>query len=100
MRRLVNDLWAGEVPLGEAFWRYAVAYGLLVNLVTSTLFLALLVRDAGLVPLIAVFALPIPYNVFAIVAVWRSAARYEGPNTWAELARVGAVIWLIALTAT
>ena len=99
MPPLVKQLWAGEIPLGQAFWRYAVVVGLLVNLVTSALLLALLAHDASLAWVALSFVLPIPYNVFAVVAVWRSAARYQGPETRAELARIVSVVWMILLTA-
>ena len=99
MPLLVKQLWAGEIPLGEAFWRYAVVVGFFVNLVTSALLLALLAKDAGLVWVAVSFVLPIPYNVLAVVAVWRSAARYEGPETRADLARIVSLIWMIVLTA-
>ncbi len=99
MMRLIKQLWAGEIPLGQAFWLYNVVYGLLLNLVTLALFLALLVRDANIVLVALAFALPIPYNLLMIVAVWRSADRYQGPKSWAELARIAALIWMIALTA-
>jgi hypothetical protein len=99
MINLAKNLWEGRVPLKETFWRYAVVYGLLVNLVTSLLFLALLVKDAVPVLLAAAFVLPIPFNLFLIVAVWRSADRYRGPGKWADRARVGAAIWLLILSA-
>ena len=47
--KLVKCLWAGELPLRQAFWQYAVGYGLLINLVTSLAFLALLTNDANIV---------------------------------------------------
>lgn len=97
MTRLAKQLWAGEVPLASAFWRYAVLYGFLVNAVASGLLAILLVRDAPLVLAGIAFALPLPYNLFAVVAVWRSADRYEGPKLHAELARIVTVIWMIAL---
>jgi hypothetical protein len=99
MIKLAKNLWQGTVPLQQTFWRYAVVYGLLVNLVTSLLFLALVVNDVAPVLLVAAFVLPVPFNLFLIVAVWRSADRYRGPGKWADGARVGAVIWLLALTA-
>ncbi len=99
MINLAKDLWEGTVSLKQTFWQYAVVYGLLVNLVTSLLFLALLVNDVAPVLPIAAFILPVPFNLFLIVAVWRSADRYQGPKKWADLARVGAVIWLLVLTA-
>lgn len=44
------------------------------------------------------FTLPKPYNIFVAVAVWRSAGRYEGPETHAELARIVTVILMIGMT--
>ncbi len=99
MMQLIKQLWAGDIPLDQAFWRYTVVYGLLLNLVTHVLFFALLVRDVNTVLVVLAFALPIPYNLLMIVVVWRSADRYQGPKSWAELARIAAVIWMIALTA-
>lgn len=98
MMGLVKQLWAGEVPLGQAFWRYAVVFGLLVNLATHALVLALLAEDAAMALVAIAFVLPFPYNLFVIVAVWRSADRYMGPKSRAELARIAVVIWMIVLS--
>ena len=98
MIKLVKTLWAGEFPLRQAFWQFAVGYGLLINLVTSLAFLALLINDANIALVALAFALPIPYNFVMVVAVWRSADRYSGPKTWADLARIGIVIWMVGLT--
>ena len=96
--KLVKCLWAGELPLSQDFWQYAVGYGLLINLVTSLALLALLTNDTNIALVALAFALPIPYNFVMVVAVWRSADRYSGPKTWADLARIGTVIWMVALT--
>ena len=96
--KLGKCLWAGELPLRQAFWQYAVGYGLLINLGTSMAFLALLTNDANIALVALAFALPIPYNFVVAVAVWRSADRYSGPKTWADLASVGTVIWMVVLT--
>lgn len=98
MAKLVKRLWAGQLPLEQAFWHYAVGYGLLINLVMSLAFLALIVREANMALVALAFALPVPYNVIVTVAVWRSANDYPGPKKWADMARVGTVIWLVALT--
>ena len=98
MKKLAKHLWTGEVPLRQAFWEYSVGYGLFLNLVTTLAFVALLINDANIALVALVFALPIPYNFVMVVAVWRSADRYSGPKTWADLARVGTVIWMVGLT--
>ena len=97
--KLIKDLWVGAVPLKEAVWWYAVGYGLAVNLITTLLFLGLLTNDAATVFLIIAFALPLPFNLFVIIAVWRSADQYQGPKKWADMARMGTVLWMIILTA-
>lgn len=96
----IGRLWAGDVPLAESFWQYAVLYGLLVNLVTSVLFLALVINEANAVLLVLAYAIPVPYNFVIAGAVWRSADRYPGPREHANLARWVTVIWMIILTAT
>ena len=41
----LRSLWLGELPLGEAFWTWAIGIKLLVNVTTSALFLALITAD-------------------------------------------------------
>ena len=49
---------------------------------------------------IVAFALPIPYNLLMLVAVWQSARAYTGARLWADLARLAIIIWTIATTLT
>ena len=71
----------------QAFWQWAIVYGLLVNLVTSALFFGLVIYDVAPLLLIVAFILPVPFNLFVVVAVWRSADRYQGLKKWADLGR-------------
>ena len=93
---IVRRLWAGEVPLARAFWSYAMIGGTALNGVTTLLAMALLAMDAPAVVAVILFALPIPYNLLVLVAVWRSAGAYQGPRLWADLARVAIVVWAAA----
>jgi hypothetical protein len=93
-------LWRGELPLGEAFWTYAVLGGLLVNALTSLALLALIAADRPLAALAAGYALSVPYNVIALVGVWRSAARHEGPRLRADLIRIATLVGMILLSVT
>ncbi len=99
MAKLVA-LWSGDLALDEAFWTWAVTVGLLINIVTSILFLALILQDRLVAALIAGYAVSAPYNVVATVGVWRSAARYAGPPLHADLARMASVILMTALSLT
>ncbi len=44
---------------------------------------------------IAAFLLPVPYNLFILVAVWRSASTYGGPPERALLARFLTLVWAV-----
>ncbi len=95
MQNAIADLWSGRMPLPRAFWEYAICYGTMLNLVTTFASLAALSAGAaGLVALTLHF-LPLPYNLMAVVAVWRSAENYRGAAVWQRLARLGVVMWAV-----
>ena len=96
----LRALWAGDLPLAEAFWTYAVSIGLAVNVTTSLLFLALIAADRPLAALFVGYVCSVPYNVVAAVGVWRSAARHQGERAHAELARLVTLIGMILLSVT
>lgn len=96
----LRSLWFGELPLGEAFWTWAITIGLLVNVTTSVLFLTMIVLDRPWAALLLGYALSVPYNLLATVGVWRSAAQYQGPSGHADLARFTTLIVMVMLTVT
>ena len=96
----LRALWAGELPLGEALWTFAIGIGLLVNLTTTVLFLALIAYDRPWAALFVGHVLSVPYNVVALVGVWRSAARYQGRAGVADLARIVTVVAMLLLSLT
>ncbi len=99
MRAKVAGLWAGRVPLGTAFWWYAIVGGTALNLAATLAAFALLAAGAPAPLAVIVFALPIAYNLLTLVAVWRSAAAYAGPKLLADLARIASLVWALAASA-
>ena len=91
-------LWRGEIPLAEAFWGWAVLGAIFVNLGTTALFLALVSAGYALAAWVIGYAISIPYNVLALVGVWRSADNFEGAEIWAHAARSVALIGLLAIS--
>jgi hypothetical protein len=69
--------------------------GTLVNVLTTLLFVALQTMHLSNIAGLAVFLLPVPYNIFIAVAVWRSADRYVGPPLRAQLARLVVSLWAV-----
>ena len=99
MARL-RALWSGDLPLGEAFWTYAVTVALAINLGTTLLFLVLISWDRPIAALVVGYAFSVPYNVVALVGVWRSAARYDGARLHADLARIVTLVAMVILSLT
>lgn len=91
----VRELWRGEVPLGVVFWWHAMAIGTLLNVLATFLFVALQSLDMPNPVCLAAFFLPVPYNLFVTIAVWRSAGRYAGPQLVAHMARIAVSLWAV-----
>ena len=96
----LRTLWRGDCPLADAFWTWAVAVGLLVNVATSALFVVMLLVDLPSIALLLGYGASLPYKLVAAVGVWRSAARYEGPPVHADLARGATVVLMAVLSVT
>ena len=96
----LGELWRGELPLNEAFWKWAVTVGLIVNASSTILFLVLITLDQPWAALLVGYALTVPYNFVAVVGVWRSAARHHGSSVHADLARGASVILMAVLSVT
>ena len=90
----------GDLPLGEAFWTWAVFGGLLVNISTSIAFLILIAADLPWLALLLGYGLSVPYNVVALVGVWKSAAHHDGPPFQADLARGASLVLMGVLSLT
>jgi len=96
--KAMRRLWKGKLPLAQAFWNWAVVGGIAVNVLTSILFLALIMGDRIVAAFVVGYALSVPYNIVATLGVWRSAARYEGDCRCADLARFVTVAGMILLS--
>lgn len=98
--RTFRRFLAGELPLGEAFWTWAVGGGLLVNIVTSLAFLALVSMDRPILGLVVGYGCSVPYNIAAVVGVWRSADRHAGHTAFASMARFVTLAAAVVLSLT
>jgi hypothetical protein len=99
----MNDLrrlWRGELPLVQAFWGWLVLGGILVNGATTALNLILVTRDLALTGLIVGYAISVPYNLLALLGVWRAAEGYSGAWTSPAIARTAAFAIAIVLCVT
>jgi hypothetical protein len=98
VRRLVADLWNGRLPLARVFWEYAIAYGTILNLLSTLAAFAAFSRQWHEAFGLFLFFVPTPYNLLMVVAVWRSATNYAGRAIWPVLARALILVWAAAAT--
>jgi hypothetical protein len=89
----LRKLWRGDLPLGQAFWEYAIAYGTIANLVATGA--AIAAATLGLPDVVAVclFLSPLPYILAAVVGVLRSANKHQGAAEWATIAKIAVIVW-------
>ncbi|WP_036258395.1 hypothetical protein [Mesorhizobium sp. WSM3224] len=90
--------WKGETPLDRLFWRDMLLVGTVLNMASSALALILLGLKLPLWLVLAVHFLPVPYNIFLTIAVWRTAEKTSGAKGGlkAQLMLLGSALWLIA----
>ena len=84
----------------SAFWDWGILGGLLVHAVSTGLLLWAINEGEPAAVKLLIWAAPVPYSLFAMVAVWRSAAVYGGPPWRASAARWGIIVWTVLTCAT
>lgn len=87
----------GDAPLATVFWRDMLAVGTLVNVACTAAALALFAAHYPAWFDLGVNFLPVPYNAFLLVSVWRAAEREGGPS--ATTANVVGASWFLVMLA-
>lgn len=95
---MIGRLWRGEYALGRVFWEFMLAWGTLLNLLTTGASLIAFVNGAPAWAGLALHLSAIPYNLLMLVAVFRAAAREPG-HPLHRAAPVIAVLWFIIMFA-
>lgn len=80
----------GQVPFAVLFWRDMLGVGTLVNLVTTFLALIAMIQEGPAWLAVSLHLLPLPYNIFLFVVLWRRPDRNDFVSTVA-------VVWLVIM---
>ncbi len=83
--------WRGEAPLSQLFWRDMLVVGSVINLFTGFMALMIAAQGGELWVAATVHFATLPYNVFLVLAVWRTPGRSR-VMAWSSL------VWLAAAT--
>jgi hypothetical protein len=88
--------WNGDVRFIRLFVTDTLVVGTLINVVATVAAVLLLGAEVPDWLAVTVHFLPLPYNLFLFLAVWRTSERRQVPFAWA--AQIAAALWLIAVT--
>ncbi|WP_312795382.1 hypothetical protein [Tianweitania sp.] len=92
LKRHVLQRWEGAIPLRVLIIRDMLILGTLLNVLTTIASLIVLGSGASAWIGFAVFLLPLPYNLFIFLCVWRVAGQVGG--IWGNLSSILAAVWL------
>jgi hypothetical protein len=87
--------WRGDFSLPKSYWvNGALIFGLGCNFAVMLAVLATVAAFKGtpavsVIVLLGEIALNVAAYIWAIVGIWRSAVKYQGPRVWSILARIG-----------
>lgn len=95
MIRFFLSLWRGELPLARVFWEYMIAWGTLINLLTTGASLIALVKQAPSWIILVLHFAATPLNALLLVAVWRASTNERSPLS--RVAPTFALLWFIAM---
>lgn len=91
---LVTRLWRGEVPLERALWTWAVLVAVPINISATIGFFLLVRADRPLAAFLVGHLISLPYNLFALIVVWRAAGKSGEPRRVVIVTRMIALVWL------
>ena len=86
----IGSRWRGEASAAVVYWRDMLAVGSLINLFTGFAALMLAAQGTDIVIAAAVHFALLPYNVFLVVALWRTQ-QCTRIMAWTSLVWLGVV---------
>ena len=86
----IGSRWRGETSLAVLYWRDMLAVGSIINLFTGFAALMLAAQGVDLLIAAAVHFAVLPYNVFLVIALWRTP-QCTRTMAWTSLVWLGAV---------
>ncbi|HET7716923.1 MAG TPA: hypothetical protein VFK86_14975 [Bauldia sp.] len=95
VRGYFRALWSGTEPLHRVIVSDMLIGGTLINVVAMAAAFGLFAMEAPRWLATAVFFTPVPYNLFLVVAVWKTSALSDSSWTWP--ARILSFVWLVAM---
>ena len=82
--------WNGDLSLPMSYWGVGVCIGLVFGLLIGVFTGATGMSED------AMWGFLIPFQIYTVVGIWRSADKYKGAKFWAILAKVAVVFGIVS----
>ena len=80
----------GELSLQMSYWGVGVGIGIVIGLL-----IGIFIGAAGMSE-DAIWGFLIPFQIYTVVGIWRSANKYKGAKFWSILAKVAVVFGVVS----
>ena len=82
--------WNGDLSLPMSYWGVGIGIGLVFGLLIGIFTGATGMSED------AMWGFFIPFQIYTVVGIWRSADKYKGAKFWAILAKVAVVFGIVS----
>ena len=82
--------WNGQLSLPMSYWGVGVGLGIVYGAIIG-IFIGLMGMSEE-----AMWGFLIPFQIYTVVGIWRSADKYKGAKFWAILAKVAVVFGIVS----
>ena len=94
-KNFITRLFNGDISLAVTYWIFGVIigniiFGMLCSLIDAKYFE--LIPKVGILPINIFLLIGLVYNIFILIAIYRSAVKYKGNKIWSILARILVII--------
>ncbi len=82
--------WDGELSLPMSYWGVGLGIGILYGGIAGIFTVLAGLSDDAL------WGFIIPFQIYAVVGIWRSSNNYKGPKFWSVLTKIAVVIGILS----
>ena len=82
--------WNGDLSLPMSYWGVGVGIGIIFGFLVGAFTIAVGMSED------AMWGFFIPFQIYTVVGIWRSANKYRGTKFWAILAKIAVVFGIVS----
>ena len=82
--------WNGDLSLPMSYWGVGIGLGLIFGILVGIFTISVGMSED------AMWGFLIPFQIYTVVGIWRSADKYKGAKFWSILAKVAVIFGIIS----